>query len=154
MGTPEHINTGCLTAVLQNFSLATLRPLTKSDPPLFCHVTRKIDRPEKGVPDSVGLTSFPWLIVEHKMNEVKEEKPVYCQLANAMSAALHMYKSLATHSAAKHDLPHIPPVVGVTAVGYRVKVWLGYVSKYRGGECHVRCISCPRIYRRRPRPAG
>jgi hypothetical protein len=124
--------------MVENFSLATLRALALANPPLYCHVTSKMYRPEElEEADSALLTSFPWLIVEHKKLDAKPTGQEYCQLANAVSAALHMYKRLAKYSNPRDDFSDIPPVVGVTTTAEAVKVWVGYISRYYEEENHV-----------------
>lgn len=80
---------------------------------------------------------FPWFIVEHKEDVLRDkESRCYCRAANAADATLIMNQLLATYAENKTDDVHIPPVVTMTTVGKDIKIWIAYACNK--GEDHVR----------------
>lgn len=94
------------------------------------------------------MLCFPWFVVElkkkqrqPKFGEVDDElglfRKVNCQAANGASSALGILEKLAKFTQELEDNEHIPPVVTMTCVGTRVKVWLAYSKSKDGVRDHV-----------------
>jgi hypothetical protein len=68
---------------------------------------------------------YPWLIVEHKKQDAS---PGYgwCQAANAALRAIKMYRNLAKYAKQRPNESHVPPIVTMTTVGSRFRVWIAY----------------------------
>lgn len=79
--------------------------------------------PEPGAIDD-KLVCYPFLLVEVKKNNQKEEELCYCQAANDCSASLSMLEHLA-----RPWEQEVLPVVAFTFVGPAVKLWLAFTHE-------------------------
>ena len=141
---------------IQNFSVDTLMQLKQkglSGAPSTGFETAVNQRRKSGkrIPRH-ELLCFPWAVVELKRqgkgntddlsHEISLYGRVYCQAANGGSAALCMLESLAQFAEVKRYNQQIPPVVTITCVGGKTKVWLAYSKTIKGGRRdHVSCAS-------------
>jgi hypothetical protein len=95
---------------------------------------------ESGVPDERGfskehLLCFPWAVVELKQQFVAaaEIEYCYCQGVNAASRALRMFETLSRYSDTV-DGEQIPPVIVLTFIGPRFKLWIAFSTLDSGGN--------------------
>lgn len=79
--------------------------------------------PEPGQIDH-KLVCYPFLLIEIKKNDQKEDKLCYCQAANDCSASLSLLEHFARPW--KHCSVEVLPVVAFTFVGPEAKLWLAF----------------------------
>ena len=88
--------------------------------------TAGLFRPGKTTPLVLSdCICFPWLVVEHKKDRVKEIF-CYCQAANAGTAAVMMLETLCKYAEPRADHSHVPPVTTMTTAGKTARVWITY----------------------------
>ena len=74
------------------------------------------------------LLCFPWAVIELKHENVSptEVTKCYCQGANTASRALRIFENLSRYSETEVDGQQVPPVVVLTFIGPRFKLWIAY----------------------------
>jgi hypothetical protein len=142
--------------LFQNFSVETISQLASvglSGVPTK-ELEREVRARRKSTDPEAKLTNhhllcFPWLVIELKrqdkkpMNTQKDDESslfrvAHCQAANGASVALCMMEKLASFAIVEKTNAHIPPVVTMTCVGGKTKVWLAYSNiNTEGKRDHV-----------------
>ena len=76
-------------------------------------------------------TCFPWAVCEckhHGKIDTSFEEYLHCQAANAAAVCLTLFANAAAGGRSSPVLSDIRPVVCMTFVGPRTKVWVAYVT--------------------------
>ena len=84
---------------------------------------------------------FPWAVVEckhHGKINTSCEEYVHCQAANAAAVCLTLFANAAAGGRPSPILSEIRPVVCMTFVGPRIKVWIAYVTAIK--KAHYRYV--------------
>ena len=81
-------------------------------------------------PRKTSKFCFPWAIAEVTDQNVyaSEARYLYCQAANASAAASAMLSRLCERGDEFHEITEIPPVLALTFLGARVKIWVTFVN--------------------------
>ena len=74
------------------------------------------------------LLCFPWAVIELKHENVSptEVTKCYCQGANTASRALRIFENLSRYSETEVNGQQVPPVVVLTFIGPRFKLWIAF----------------------------
>jgi hypothetical protein len=74
------------------------------------------------------LLCFPWAIVELKHEDVSPSEVIKCcgQGANAASRALRIFGNLSRYADTAEGGQHVPPVVVLTFIGPKFKLWIAF----------------------------
>lgn len=123
---------------IRHLSFSDFEKLQLSNPSLHPTVTGGFSRWKKSQRKSITLLSpdylsFPWAVVEAKHGQVSAsfEEFCSCQLANATAVAYDLREKLL---GAGHN---VPPIIGFSCVGPKVKLWLTYRGTDKKIVSHV-----------------
>jgi hypothetical protein len=120
--------------LVENFSFDILEKLSQAGlkyTPLYMQgeISEKYNRK--------NLQCFPWLIIEHKKGNDKEAEHCYCQAANASAATLMLLQTVSRYAENQYKSKHVPPVVAVTTIGKKVRVWITHYTQWHGVDGYV-----------------
>ncbi|KAF1828716.1 hypothetical protein BDW02DRAFT_209370 [Decorospora gaudefroyi] len=116
---------------IENFGMTRLNRLYEKYPTT---IHRRRDLP-------FGFTPSPCKIF-YSAGSVKDREYVHCQAANAAAVCLTLFANAAAGGRSSPILSEIRPVVCMTLVGPRIKVWIAYVTAIKKARYSYRmqCI--------------